>query len=97
MQSIDIPITVVSEPGHPEIARLAAQLWEKRGRPANRDEEIWLEAERQLLKTWLESQPGAAPSGQAKSNGHRKSRLMAGMRPAGMDDRTSTNSGRFST
>jgi hypothetical protein len=32
----------------PETARLAYDLWERAGRPAGRDEEFWLEAERQI-------------------------------------------------
>jgi hypothetical protein len=33
---------------HEEIADRAKRLWENRGRPEGRDEEIWLEAEREL-------------------------------------------------
>lgn len=33
---------------HDEIARHARELWQDRGCPVDRDEEIWLEAERQL-------------------------------------------------
>lgn len=36
-------------PLHDEISTRARELWEKYGRPAGRDEAIWLEAERQLL------------------------------------------------
>lgn len=36
------------EAAHAEIARRAKELWEQEGRPAGRDQEIWLEAERQL-------------------------------------------------
>jgi hypothetical protein len=36
-------------PSHHDIAALAAQTWEKLGRPFGRDMEIWLGAERQLL------------------------------------------------
>ncbi|HEY0944238.1 MAG TPA: DUF2934 domain-containing protein [Opitutaceae bacterium] len=36
------------EAAHGEIARRARELWEQEGRPVGRDEEIWLEAERQL-------------------------------------------------
>lgn len=34
---------------HQDISRRARELWEGYGRPTGRDEEIWLEAERQLL------------------------------------------------
>ena len=34
---------------HDEIARRAQELWEHYGRPQDRDLEIWLEAEKQLL------------------------------------------------
>jgi len=36
-------------PLHDDISARARELWEKYGRPTGRDEEIWLEAERQLL------------------------------------------------
>lgn len=36
------------KPTHEQISRRAQQLWENGGRPSERDEEIWLEAERQL-------------------------------------------------
>ncbi|MFA6287827.1 MAG: DUF2934 domain-containing protein [Opitutaceae bacterium] len=35
-------------PTHEEISRCAETIWQDRGRPAGRDDEIWLEAERQL-------------------------------------------------
>lgn len=38
-----------TQPLHEEIARAARELWVLYGRPSGRDEEIWLEAERQLL------------------------------------------------
>ena len=34
---------------HDEIAARARALWEQYGKPAGRDEMIWLEAERELL------------------------------------------------
>jgi len=33
---------------HDDIARHARQLWQDRGRPEGQDQELWLEAERQL-------------------------------------------------
>jgi hypothetical protein len=38
-----------TESKHGEIALLASQIWEKEGKPSGRDEEIWLQAEAQLL------------------------------------------------
>lgn len=38
------------KPTHEQISRRAQQLWENGGRPSGRDEEIWLEAERQLTR-----------------------------------------------
>jgi hypothetical protein len=35
-------------PTHENISRRAQELWEQYGRPSGRDEDIWLEAERQL-------------------------------------------------
>jgi len=37
-------------PTHEEITLRARALWEAKGRPSGRDEEIWLEAEAQLRK-----------------------------------------------
>ena len=37
-------------PTHEEIARHAREIWLAQGEPAGRDEEIWLEAERELAK-----------------------------------------------
>lgn len=42
-----------SEPAHAEIAARAKLLWERRGRPAGLDDEIWFEAERQIKDTSL--------------------------------------------
>ena len=39
----------MTESKHGEIALLAAQIWEKEGKPSGRDEEIWLQAEAQLF------------------------------------------------
>jgi hypothetical protein len=35
-------------PTHEEIAKLAAQKWREAGQPSNRDEEFWLQAEKEL-------------------------------------------------
>lgn len=45
---------------HDEISQKARELWENYGRPAGRDEEIWLEAERALRSP--ASDPGAQPT-----------------------------------
>src|SRR5580700_5588024 len=37
-------------PSHEEIARQAEALWREKGCPHGRDDEIWLEAEQQLLR-----------------------------------------------
>src|SRR5688572_18220652 len=37
-----------TQPSHDEIAAQARTLWEQRGRPADQDTDIWLEAERSL-------------------------------------------------
>lgn len=38
-------------PTHEQISQRAEELWKKQGCPTDRDEEIWLEAERQLQAT----------------------------------------------
>jgi hypothetical protein len=38
------------EPNHDEISRHAEELWRQRGSPQGRDDEIWLEAERNLKR-----------------------------------------------
>ncbi len=37
------------KPSHDDVARLAYELWEKNGKPSDRDVEFWLEAEQLLL------------------------------------------------
>jgi DUF2934 family protein len=37
-------------PSHADIAAKAAAIWERKGRPEGRDQEIWLEAERLLAQ-----------------------------------------------
>jgi len=53
--------TAHSAPTHEEISRRAQELWESYGRPVGRDEEIWLEAERNLRASAsvLKSAPAA--------------------------------------
>lgn len=78
-------------PGHAEIARCAAQLWEKRGRPQNCDEEIWLEAEQLLMIDLGHRQPKptrlAQPKPAAKGGFTSQPRLKS----AGISSRTLTN------
>lgn len=40
---------IASKPSHDDIAQCARELWTESGRPSNRDEAIWLEAERRLV------------------------------------------------
>lgn len=48
-----LPVTMVLStdlaPNHSEIAQCARDLWMNSGRPAEIDDEIWLEAERRLI------------------------------------------------
>jgi hypothetical protein len=44
------PAKAPRNPSHEEITLRARALWEAKGRPSGRDEEIWLEAEAQLRK-----------------------------------------------
>jgi hypothetical protein len=50
-------MAALSQPTHADISSRAQQIWEALGRPADRDVEIWLQAEREL-------QPGTAASTQ---------------------------------
>jgi hypothetical protein len=43
------PADVRQIPLHQETSQRARELWEKYGQPYGRDQEIWLEAERQVL------------------------------------------------
>ncbi len=52
-------------PTHAEITRRAEKLWQDYGRPAGRDEEIWLEAERTL--TAASSKSPSQPLGEGHS------------------------------
>jgi hypothetical protein len=42
------PVVVQPGPTHDQISDRAKALWEQKGRPENKDLEIWLEAEAQL-------------------------------------------------
>lgn len=61
---------------HDEISRRAKELWRQYGSPQGRDEEIWLEAERQLRGTppSLDT-PASEGVGASQSNGADPSNL----------------------
>jgi len=47
-------------PSYDNISRLAASIWHDRGSPSGCDDEIWLEAERQLSATTAPAAPAPA-------------------------------------
>ncbi|MDI1247395.1 MAG: DUF2934 domain-containing protein [Lacunisphaera sp.] len=49
----------MNSPSHEEISRRAYQLWHEYGSPADRDLEIWLNAERQLTAKAAADAPAA--------------------------------------
>ena len=55
-----------TKPSHEEVSRRAVELWKAQGAPSGRDEEIWLEAERQLSS----SDATPSPSGGAQDRGN---------------------------
>jgi len=57
--------TFTQTPTHEQISRRAEELWEQYGRPSGRDEEIWLEAERQLRPPTAAPVPPVAPAASA--------------------------------
>ena len=50
-----------SRVSHDEISQRAQQLWENLGRPEGRDEEIWLQAERELQAPAAPTPTSSAP------------------------------------
>lgn len=58
-----------SGPTHEEISHRAQELWEKYNRPSGRDEEIWLEAERQLSNETSGESMDTASSARSSSMG----------------------------
>ncbi len=50
----------MSDATKPEIEALAHLIWERQGRPENKSEEHWLEAEYQILQKSLVPEKGAA-------------------------------------
>lgn len=56
-----IPVSAATpHPTHEQISRRAEDIWRKQGSPANHDEEIWLEAERQLQQESVATRPTGA-------------------------------------
>ena len=53
---------VSQQVSHEEISRRAQELWRQSGSPQGRDEEIWLEAERQLRVPSLSLSASSSPS-----------------------------------
>jgi len=51
MKTTMIASTSFSEPTHDQIAQRAYLLWEQSGHPNGRDQELWLQAERELKET----------------------------------------------
>ncbi len=50
----------MSDSTKPEIEALANLIWERQGRPENKSQEHWLEAEYQILSKSLVHEKGAA-------------------------------------
>jgi Protein of unknown function (DUF2934) len=88
-------LEVRQQVSHQEISRRAEELWRQSGSPQGRDDEIWLEAERQILGTGIsllsatQGSAGAGPSAaeirppvtsQGKGNA-RENELMEKKRP----------------
>lgn len=59
-----------AKPSHEQIAIRAELLWKAQGSPAGRDEQIWLEAERQLFDEAREiiAAPARSPEPGTRSN-----------------------------
>jgi hypothetical protein len=51
-----------TQPNREAVAALAHQLWEKNGRPAGRDVEFWLQAERSVLSAAKPPPQAAVPA-----------------------------------
>ena len=83
--------TAMPPPSYLQIVRCAAQLWEKRGRPNNRDQEIWLEAEQLLMIAQNHSRPKGARPAQPQSAAKGGSDSPPRLKFAGISNRTVTN------
>lgn len=72
------PAATRARPLHDDIAKRAYELWDRSGRPEERDVEFWLAAERQLLgvdPVVTQTDAGAVPASalaDATSGGKRK-------------------------
>ncbi|MGV3662282.1 MAG: DUF2934 domain-containing protein [Prosthecobacter sp.] len=51
ISSLDQNVTVTSSPQEDQIAARAYQIWLENGRPEGRDEENWLQAQRELASS----------------------------------------------
>lgn len=67
---------MTTDPSHDEISELARSLWQSRGQPAGQDNEIWLDAERELRLrsggTPLPDNPTHADAAMAAGKNQRK-------------------------
>ena len=63
-------------PSHEEITQRAQELWKAQGCPSGRDNEIWLEAERQLSAA--ASAPGDTGGSQERGSGRSQSSVTGG-------------------
>ena len=63
-------------PSHEEITQRAQELWKAQGCPNGRDNEIWLEAERQLSAAT--SAPGDTGGSQERGSGRSQSSVTGG-------------------
>ena len=87
-------LNAIPWPSHAEIASYAEQLWEQRGRPANRDIDIWLEAEEMLLIAKGYTQPHATRSARAKFSAKDEAHSQHKTETPAAPNQTSSNSPR---
>jgi hypothetical protein len=80
-------------PSRHEISARAEALWLKRGRPQGADDEIWLEAERQLLSGGAEG----LGDGKGALGGLRRDALGSDSIMSDLDELYPTSSGRETT
>jgi hypothetical protein len=70
------------------VAHLACQLWDKAGRPAGRDLEFWLEAEKELLNAPQDQHNAPEPKAGTESVAVRPTEPAASSADAAATDRT---------
>jgi hypothetical protein len=58
----------MNKPKHEDVAQRAREIWQSYGSPEGRDEEIWLEAERQLSDESANELAATPPSGDEAGN-----------------------------